>query len=430
MMLRESILVRLFFAFLFVFPTTLLAQETLSVTVTPPLFQLSIGPGETWASVVKVVNNNAYDVSYRAHVVDFEQDGESGQSSFVPLVESFADEPRSAHSLGSWIELSKEPFLVASGKSADVQFTVHVPENADPGGHYAAILIGPASDTDGEQGSFMRVSSLVTSLLFVKIKGEVVERGRIREFTSEKTLYQVPVADFGLRFENMGNTHLRPTGIITIYNMWGKKRGEVLINEKSGFGNVLPRSIRKFEFSWEGERNPFEVGRYSAEVTLSYGDDEKQNTIARTYFWIVPIVPVVLILGTIAFIIISIMWLVRRYIRRALELERLYHARSSGSSPLPSSFSTIQALVRPLREGVVDLRNARNHQSELQNINSTHPEGNAMNRSEFIRKYSLFFIFIGLVLCLCLIAWFFFATVLISERGYTISEQVASSTTQ
>jgi hypothetical protein len=48
-------------------------------------------------------------VTYQAAVVDFEAQGESGQGKFVPLIESFANEPKRTDSLGSWVELSKDP---------------------------------------------------------------------------------------------------------------------------------------------------------------------------------------------------------------------------------------------------------------------------------------------------------------------------------
>ncbi len=399
------------------------AQEALSVTVTPPLFQLTIGPGETWSSAVKVVNSNNYDVTYVAQVVDFEQNGETGQSKFVPLIESFANEPVPTNSLGSWIDYSKEPFTVPAGKTGEVAFTVRVPLNADPGGHYAAIMVGPYQESRKADGPSMRISSFVTSLLFVRIKGEVIESGRIREFTSEKQLYQNPLANFSLRFENTGNTHLRPTGSITIFNMWGKKRGEVLINEKSGFGNVLPRSIRKFEFTWDGEANVFEMGRYSAVVTLGYGDDEKQNTTATTYFWIVPLVPVAGVLAVVVFLLSSIMLLVRRYINRALELER---ERRGISAEAAAPISTFRALVQPLREGVVDLRSASGRAPSAPEAVVYQAE--PLTMGGFASKYRLFFTFIALIAVLVSLAVLFFGAVLEPERTYEIRDMRQSAT--
>ena len=404
------------------------AQESLSVTITPPLFQLTIGPGENWTSSVKIVNNNAYEVSYLPQIVDFEAQGEGGQGTFVPLIESFANEPERTDSLGTWIEISKEPVVIPAGKSADVQFTVRVPENADPGGHYAAIMIGPYTGDDQVQGSRMKVSSFVTSLLFVRIKGEIIESGRIREFTAEKSLYHVPEANFVLRFENTGNTHLRPQGSVTILNMWGKERGQVMINEKSNFGNVLPRSIRRFEFAWSGENNPFDIGRYSAVVTLAYGDDDKQNTSATTYFWVVPVVPVAITISAVMLIAALMMWFIRRYVRRALSIERM-HRGITEHPDVPdrqgtvqaTHISTLRALVQPIKEGVVDLRSVRSADRSAMPLET--PEYmQTLTLGGFLQKYKLFFLFVLVLIALGAGAWLYFHTVLVPHRDFEIQD--------
>ncbi len=426
--LRRASLAALMIGALLISPLSASAQESLSVTITPPLFQLTVGPGESWTSNIRVVNNNSYAVTYGAQVVDFESQGESGQGKFVPLIESFTNEPKRTDSLGAWIAISKEPITIQAGESAQVEFTVQVPENADPGGHYAAIMVGPYKGSDSEAGSHMKVSSFVTSLLFVRIRGEIIESGRIREFTTDSSLYQRPEAKFALRFENTGNTHLRPQGSITLYNMWGKERGQVLINENSNFGNVLPRSVRKFEFSWSGEQNLLDIGRYSAIVTLGYGDDGKQSTSATTYFWVIPMVPAAITLGIILFIGFLMTWFIRRYIRRALALERMYRGIPEHldvpdrqvQEPV-EHMPSLRALVQPIKEGVVDLRSiasAKHIDMPLETPTYRAP----LTFGGFVRKYKLFFVFLVISAASIAGIWLYFATVLVPARSFEIKE--------
>ena len=56
-------------------PGVLYAQERLSITLTPPLFRLSLSPGESWPSSVKLVNANDYDLTVYASTMDFSDDG-------------------------------------------------------------------------------------------------------------------------------------------------------------------------------------------------------------------------------------------------------------------------------------------------------------------------------------------------------------------
>ena len=390
-----------------ILPMRYVLGQSLSLAVTPPLFQLTIGQGEDWSSSIKVVNNNPYEVTYYATVVNFDAQGEAGKGTFTPLIEGGDN----SASLAGWVTLSKEPITLGKGVSGTIPFSVHVPENAAPGGHYAAILVGTQPGLQDSKESSVKVSSFVSSLLFVRIKGDVHESGRIREFRTSKAFYDTPHADFILRFENTGNTHLKPQGDITLYNMWGKERGKVFINQKSNFGNVLPQSVRKFEFSWEGTDDLFDIGRYSAEVTLAYGEDGKQSTTATSYFWIIPIVPVAGTIGSIAVFLVLVAWFVRRYIRRALQLEHEHLGIPLVRHSVPS-FAT---LLEPLKEGVIDLRSATG--TPMVGVTSR------LTFGAFLRKYKGFFVFLVLICGGILFISLYFGSVLTSTRTYDIKVQ-------
>ena len=406
-------------AFLLCIAAPAYAQEgSLSITVTPSLFQLSIGPGESWSSSVKIVNNNQYDATYYAQVLDFEAAGEDGAAKYIPIISRVSSKPI-PYSLASWMSVPQVPMTIKAGHSQEVPFTLHIPENAEPGGHYAAILVGSKP-----QGSLTstgaKISSYVSSLLFVRIKGDIIESGRIREFSTRQSIYQEPSADFSLRFENTGNTHVRPEGDITIYNMWGKERGKILINEDSNFGNVLPKSLRRFKFSWQGESSAFDIGPYSAVVTIAYGEDGRKNVTAKTYFWVIPTGPLVATLGTLAFIVLLMAWFIRRYIRRAMELER---ARLKIDPSLDLKESALKTLLEPIREGVVDLRAARGvapPSKAVENIRLPTIEQRVKTRGEFFAKYRLFFSFVALVVISTMIAWWYFERALVQHRAYKI----------
>lgn len=397
-----------------------LAQSlSMSVSVTPPLLQLTIGPGETWASELKVINNNPYEATYYASVVDFAARGENGEGTFMPILAQGTTTPNS-YSLASWLSLSGEPITVPAGKAADIPFTVRVPHDAEPGGHYAAVLIGTDPGGTHLAGPTMRIASYVSSLIFVKIRGETTEKGRIREFRTDKVLYDTPAADFILRFENVGNTHLKPQGDITIYNMWGKRRGELSVNAEAGnFGNVLPQSTRKFGFSWTGDTDLLDIGRYSAVVTLAYGDDGRQNISAVTYFWIVPTAPVAATLGSIVGVLLLLSWLVRRYIRRALELER-GRLGVALDAPLPSNAQpTFETLLEPLREGVVDLRRATTPSAP---VAVSDRGATPLSFLGFVRKYRLFFLFVVVIAIAGWGALMYVHKVMVSSRNFQISD--------
>ncbi len=403
-------------------PLAAWAQESIAVSVTPPLIQLTIGPGERWSSALKVTNTNTREVTYYATVLDFEATGEEGVGTFVPRVQVGVPTGPTSYSLASWIAMASSSVTVPAGESGEVPFTVAVPPDAEPGGHYAAILVGTQPGSAELTGPTMQISSYVSSLVFVRIRGEATESGRIREFRTEQYLHDTARADFLLRFENTGNTHLKPSGAITIYNMWGKERGELAVNQERHFGNVLPASTRRFAFAWEGEGGLTEIGRYSAVVTLAFGDDEKRNISATTYFWVVPRGPVSVTLASIVGFFILIAWFIRRYIRRALSLER-QRLGVADTLAMPQPTATLAVLMEPLREGVVDLRRMTGTSpAQEARLPVIHESYAPLSFGGFLARYWLFFAFLVLVVCALLGSIWYARSALVSSRTFQITD--------
>lgn len=291
-----------------------MAFDKLTLTITPPLFQMTISPGEVWRSSLKIVNVNPYDLTVYASTMNFEARGEEGQGRFIPVLENDAN----SYSLAKWIEIAPDPIFIPEGKSVDIPFTVRIPQDAEAGGHYAAILVGTRPQNENANGANVLVSSQVSSLFLARVSGDVREEGYIKEFKTDRIFYEQPDINFILRFANTGNVHLKPQGEIAIFNMWGNEMGKISINEESDFGNILPRSARKFIFNWQRDLNFLEMGRFKAVAAISYGEDMRQNISRAVYFWILPAKP--LIGAAISFLvfILIIFFLIRWYVKRSL----------------------------------------------------------------------------------------------------------------
>lgn len=298
-------------------PLATIGAEQLTLKVTPPLFQLKIAPGEFWMSSLKVANSNPDDLTVFATAVNFEGAENGSGPKFLPLFEE-SEESRLA-TLAGWIEISTDPITVAKEKSVEIPFTIRVPEDAAPGSYYAAIIISTQPSENILIGSAISVSGAVTSILSLRILGEVREEGFIREFRTDKKRYERQEASFILRFENKGNVYLRPQGEITIYNMWGKERGKILIKEeKKRSLMVPPKSTEKFVFSWKGEGGFKEMGRHKAVSNLIYGKEARHSASSAAAFWVIPVIPLGWTIGVTAFFILAVMFLIRTYIRRAM----------------------------------------------------------------------------------------------------------------
>lgn len=393
-------------------PSFLWAQSnTVSLSVTPTLFEMSASPQQVWQSNVKVINNNPYNLTVYLNTVNFAPQGEAGQGKFLPVFETMTE----GTTLAEWIEITSDAVVLAPGQSQSVPFTVRVPEDASPGGHFAAIMVGTRPPNNGEDFQ-IKTSQIVTSLFFLRISGDVIEDGMIREFRSTETFYTTPEANFELRFENKGNVHIQPQGEIKIKNMWGKERGIIPINHKTHFGNVLPESIRKFEFAWRGELSPSDIGRYSAELALAYGTDQRQFSTSKTYFWVVPVKPVLITLSIIGATLLFIFWAVRSYVRHMLSLQGYQPVRRRDGSFVRDGDVHIKKATRfdaPVRAGWFDL------QRRLQQTKAFVDTTKAL--FDFILQYKLFFIAVVVGLLVVAVFIYFVTSVTEDSRDYEVT---------
>ncbi len=309
-------------------------SQTLSVS--PTLFEMQANPGQAWVSSVRVINVNDYALTVYPQPVNFAPLGEDGRGDLIPI---FAEETK-GQTLAEWIRVPSDPVVIPPQATVEVPLQVNVPTDAAPGGHYAAILIGTKPPVDEPNLSQVQTAQFVTALFFVRVAGDVIELGNIREFTTTEAVVQEPKVTLDLRFENTGNVHIQPQGDIKIFNMWGKERGVIPINHQTHFGNVLPTSIRKFSFTWTGDTALYDIGRYKAVATLGYGDASKQFVTSTTYFWVIPYTTILVTLLVLFLTIKLGMWLIRRYIERMLALNGLsmregpyipQHARSEAA---------------------------------------------------------------------------------------------------
>ncbi len=326
----------------------------LSLSVTPTLFEMSAVPSQVWNSAVKVINNNKYEITVYIDVVNFAPQGEEGEGKFLPVFEKSTE----GTTLAEWITYPHEAITIGAEQSYSVPLTVALPSNASPGGHFAAVLVGTKPPKDD---GTMKVSTsqVVTSLFFVRVAGDVIENGIVRDFTVLNSFVSTPQANFEVRFENKGNVHLQPQGEITITNMWGKERGVIPINHETHFGNVLPKSIRKFEFSWRGEQSFSDIGRYKAIITLAYGIDARKFVTSTLYFYVIPIKAGLIVLSSLIIFILFLRWAIKAYIKRMLALAGIEPIRTSKASFVREGDVRIErraSIKSPVHSGIDDLK--------------------------------------------------------------------------
>lgn len=390
-------------------PSVVAAQGSQSVSVSPTLFEMSAAPEQEWRSAVRVINSNPYDLTLNVSPANFRPQGEGGNAQFTTI----DDSGLSNETLAEWIELESSTITIPAERTMEVPFTINVPADAPPGGHFAALLLETASIGSGTQRTQVRTSQVISALIFLRVSGDIIEDGMIREFRAEHSLVELPEVTFALRFENRGNVHLQPQGNIKIYNMWGQERGVIPINRQTMFGNVLPESIRKFNFTWSGEWSWSDIGRYEAVATLAYGESDRQFSSRSTYFWVIPWRVLGIVFLTLTLFVLLIVFSVRLYIRRMLKLAGV--TADLQSVKHRATRRPRVSVTAPIEAGILDLRQrfaASNGWIErLRTVIS------------LTQRYWLFILVVLAILCFAIALVWYLSAALSSDRAYSVEIQ-------
>jgi len=251
-------------------------QQTIALTVSPVVFELSANPGDKLENFIKVTNPSTEPIAVEMQVKPF-TGTETGEARVI-------EEGDPAYSLGQWLTLDEDDFVLRPQETKIVNFIISIPLKAEPGGRYASILATNKQASLDETGAV--TVQKVGALVLLRVAGTIEYRARVKEFRTvnnakeiadkrDQTVFEKPPARFLTRIANDGTVHFKPNGFITISNMFGKKAADLEFPVR----NVLPDGDRVFEVEWPEAK----IGRYTATLVLNYGDNNERLSATTTF---------------------------------------------------------------------------------------------------------------------------------------------------
>lgn len=270
------------------------AQGPVSLKISPLTFKYTLEKGKEVSDIVRIINPNQFPLEIESEKEDFFMADEEGSPSFLPQGGKM--------SLASWIKIGLEKFSLAPLETKEIPFTISLPKDAEPGGHYGAIFFKTQPSLKKGQTQ-IGIASRVGALILVSVLGEISQKGEIIEFKARKFLDKGPVSFF-VRFKNTGTVHYEPRGKITILNWFGKKVAELSLPKHT----VLPESIRRFETTWQKR---YLFGKYQAQLEVFDGEGISHKKAVS--FFVFPWQESLIILGGLLAIWQTLSFLKKRY---------------------------------------------------------------------------------------------------------------------
>ena len=317
---------------LFLIPASTFAQNDAGIGLKPASIAEKMEPGEVRQFTVLVSNVSGQDQNYYLNKRNISGVRDGG----VPIF-SVNDGDTGGFALSDWIQLESDRLEVKAGEEKPVSFILSVPNNASPCDHFGGIFVSAEPPEIKESGA--AIGYQVANIVSIRVAGECIEQAQIRQFSTDNYIYGKSEVNFNLKFENTGNTLLRPRGPLTITNMFGKEVANIIFNEDQA--GVFPGDTREFNFSWTSDLTGF--GRYEAMVSPSFGEEGfKQTVFSTATFWILPMNIILPAAGILAVLLLIAYVSIRVYVNRKLAFygantgaRKIVRRRtSSGTAPL------------------------------------------------------------------------------------------------
>lgn len=262
----------------FLFADVLLAAT--GIGVRPLRTNISLDPGTDASLYLTIINNEDFSQVVKPEFQTYTSHNEEG----YPVAKKMDDnDPKNIY---SWITFEKEKISIPAKSEKKVKVIITIPETAEPGGRYGALIYGPIlSNTSG-----VSFRTRVASLLLLTVKGDEKFDGKVSNFSlKDQKMYSDRGVEFGVNFENEGNIHISPKGVISLYDEKGEKVGSVFsIIDKDGeelilndipvnpfLNYTLPGLKRIYRSDWK--INVAE-GKYVAKLDFTFKKGEKEFT--------------------------------------------------------------------------------------------------------------------------------------------------------
>lgn len=278
------------------FPVSSNAQKiTQGLQVHPSNFDITIKPGQPTTQTIYLENRTNQQVPIKVALRNFTAQGEEG------AVNLTTDD--TTYSLAKWITVSPSTATISPQSSQKFTITITPSSNAEPGGHYGAVVFATVPSAVNKTGAAL--SEEVASLILARIPGEITEKASVQSFTAEKNFYEFGPVTFDMLVQNSGAVHIQPLGQVLVKGSFGD---QYVANIQPY--NVFPGASRRIPIVLSKK---LLIGKYTAQVIAAYGDKNKQLT-GSTEFYAFPVRYGLLVLA-----VLIILFLIRKRLGKALK---------------------------------------------------------------------------------------------------------------
>lgn len=263
--------------------TTQMQATNESITLSPVSQHYKLDAGQSVSDELTIINDGDVGYTFSLYASPYSVNDENYEPDF--------SSERKNTDVDNWVEFDKDSYYIQAGQTLKVGYTITVPKNASPGGHYG-VLFAETEATKLTGGTGVERKKRVGAIIYATVNGTYESGGKLVNLT-------VPALQFGpplfseLTVQNTGNSDFATVMSFVVRDAFGAKK-----YESSKDYQILPDSSRKIRAEWP---QAAEFGLYKVTASAQFLDQDAAKT---SYVLVAPVwIYLIGVIGLLAVVI-------------------------------------------------------------------------------------------------------------------------------
>ncbi len=253
------------------------AIEGESIVMSPASTTIDTKSGQTVTRQVTIINDGTNTYDFKVYAVPYSVSDKIYEPNF--------DKQTDNGDAYTWVKFAKTRYTLNPGEKVVIPYTVEVPADAAPGGHYG-VLFAETIPAEGDTQSIVR-QKRVGSILYATVDGQYIRSGKT-------VMVAVDAIQLGghltarVSVNNTGNVHFVATEYIQVKNIFGKIVYETTLDRV-----VMPKTSRDSVVEWKDSPA---LGLYRVKVESKVLDKitDDSKWVLLIPVWMLVVAPIVI----------------------------------------------------------------------------------------------------------------------------------------
>lgn len=260
-----------------------------SITLSPVSQHYTLNAGQSVSDELTVVNDGELGYTFTVYAGPYSVNDESYQPDF--------SSERQNTDVDDWVEFKKDSYYIEPGQTLKVPYTITVPKNASPGGHYG-VLFAETKAAKLLGGTGVERKKRVGAIVYATVNGTYESGGRVVSLKVPAFQFRTPLFSEAI-IQNTGNSDFAVKTTFNVTDAFGSKKYET-----SKDYQVLPDSSRRITTEWPQAAS---FGLYKVTASVQFLDQDVTKT---SYVLMAPVT--LYLIGVIALLVSGIYLIQRR----------------------------------------------------------------------------------------------------------------------